>query len=259
MSSHGDGIKIAVRVRPFNKREKDKNSPLIVEMNGQRTYIRNPENDEKKMFSFDHCYWSVDDSQKRATQADLFNDLGNMYIANAFEGFNSSLFAYGQTGSGKSYSMYQKGAPPGLIPQGCQKLFAQIEEKKQADPNYVAKVDVSYLELYMEKVKDLLDPRTDPRKNDVKGLAVRGPKPDGSFYVPEAKKLPVRNMEEIGNMLEMGLTRRVIEATAMNATSSRSHSIFTIYVTQESPTIGTTSASINLIDLAGNTAVFSFP
>ena len=238
MSSSPDGIKIAVRVRPFNKREKAKNSPLIIEMEGKRTIIRNPESEQKKTFAFNYSYWSHDNSQTMATQETLFADLGGLYLDNAFEGFNSSLFAYGQTGSGKSYSMYQKGAPPGLIPQGCQRLFAMIEEKKKADPHYVAKVDVSYLELYMEKVKDLLDPRTDPKKNDTKGLAVRGPRPDGSFFVPDAKRVPVRSYDDIGNMLEAGLTRRVIEATAMNATSSRSHSIFTIYLNQESPSLG---------------------
>jgi len=113
-----ENLQVAVRLRPFNVREKNRNAKLIIEMVGNTTKILNPDKKSSdKEFYFDYSYWSHDGYQERddgyleptldryADQARVFNDLGKGVLDNAWKGFNCSLFAYGQTGSGKSYSM----------------------------------------------------------------------------------------------------------------------------------------------------------
>jgi len=133
-------LNVAVRLRPFNEREKVRDAKLIIEMEGPTTIIQDPENpEEKKKFTFDYSYWSHDgykerddgylekdeESSRYADQTVVFEDLGKGVLANAWKGFNCSLFAYGQTGSGKSYSMVGYGSNKGIIPVTCEQLFAE--------------------------------------------------------------------------------------------------------------------------------------
>ena len=97
-----NNIKVAVRVRPFNKREKERNAKCIISMNGKVTTIQNPETGEKKPFSFDFSYWShCSEDMDYADQSKVFKDLGVTVLENAWNGYNASLFAYGQTGQHK--------------------------------------------------------------------------------------------------------------------------------------------------------------
>ena len=113
-----------------------------------------------KTFAFDKSYWSFDrDAQNYAGQDNLFVDLGKPLLDNAFQGYNNCIFAYGQTGSGKSYSMMGYGEEAGVIPKICQNMFERIGEM-QADKNLSCTVEVSYLEIYNERVRDLLNPST---------------------------------------------------------------------------------------------------
>lgn len=127
-----ENVKVAVRVRPFNKREISRNAKLIVDMNGNTTKIWDPKNpDDQKKFTFDHSYWSFDGSKddksgysapdpshkngkKFCDQKKVFNDLGKGILNNAWKGYNTSIFAYGQTGSGKSWSIIGYGANRGM-------------------------------------------------------------------------------------------------------------------------------------------------
>lgn len=127
-----ENIKVAVRVRPFNKREKDRNAKLVVQMNGKETFLKDPNNpgSEPRRFAFDFSYWSHDgekqatdgywepdpnhpNTAKYADQKKVFQDLGQGILNNVWKGYNSTLFAYGQTGSGKSYSVVGYGANKG--------------------------------------------------------------------------------------------------------------------------------------------------
>ncbi|RCN39151.1 kinesin motor domain protein [Ancylostoma caninum] len=128
----GDNVVVAVRVRPFNDREKSRKAQLIIDMpDGQRTCIRDPNNPEdEKWFTFDHSYWSHDGFQeekngyfsptddKYADQKRVFADLGKGVLENAWAGYNCSLFAYGQTGSGKSYSIRDAGTEGDRMKEG---------------------------------------------------------------------------------------------------------------------------------------------
>jgi kinesin family protein 1 len=102
-----DSIKIAVRVRPFNNKEKNENSTNIVEMEGQEVRLRNPDDGTIKKFGFHRCYYSTDDAMghEPVNNTFLFNDIGKEILNHIYMGYNSTVFAYGQTGSGKSYSI----------------------------------------------------------------------------------------------------------------------------------------------------------
>ncbi len=121
-----------------------------------------------RVFNFDFVHSSMLKSEKNfASQQKVFMDIGFPIIQNVFAGFNCSLFAYGQTGSGKSYTMLgsKSSEERGIIPRICEKLFSEANAKKE-DVNrnpgnafaFDFRVEVSYLELYMERVRDLLNP-----------------------------------------------------------------------------------------------------
>ncbi|KAK4945215.1 hypothetical protein LTR28_008082, partial [Elasticomyces elasticus] len=203
-----------------------------------------------KTFAFDRSYWSFDrQSANFAGQDDLFADLGNPLLDNAFQGYNNCIFAYGQTGSGKSYSMMGYGAEEGVIPKICRDMFERIDEI-QADKNLNCTVEVSYLEIYNERVRDLLNPST-------KGNLKVREHPSTGPYVEDLAKLVVRSFAEIENLMDEGNKARTVAATNMNETSSRSHAVFTLTLTQKRHDVETGMdtekvAKISLVDLAGS-------
>eukprot|EP01135_Chromosphaera_perkinsii_P006545 Nk52_evm17s539 gene=Nk52_evmTU17s539 len=262
--SAGEAVKVAVRVRPFNQREKDRNAQCIIDMAQATTIITNPEapkGTEPKKFAFDYSYWSHDgfrtddagymhpDSAKYADQKKVFDDLGRGVLDNAFKGYNCSLFAYGQTGSGKSYSMVGYGVNLGIVPVTCEELFKAIASNKGNGINY--EVSFSMLEIYNEQVRDLLNPKSN-RKG---GLKIRQ-HPKLGFVVEELKTVAVGSYKEIDRRIEEGTQNRTVAATQMNATSSRAHTVVAIHFAQKSKNESgkemTKSSSINLVDLAGS-------
>lgn len=167
-------------------------------------------------------------------------------------GYNCSVFAYGQTGSGKTYTMMGSADDPGLIPRACSGLWDRIQakEEKGAPGAYTVKVEVSMLEIYLEKIKDLLDTR--PKAE----LKVRQ-NPKTGFYLDGLSWHPVCRAEDMARLLDAGNQSRTTGATAMNATSSRSHAVFQVRVVQTDVDLaaGTgrdTRSLLNLIDLAGS-------
>ncbi|XP_022096097.1 kinesin-like protein KIF28P isoform X3 [Acanthaster planci] len=261
MSSGGESVKVAVRVRPFNTREKDRGAKLVVEMKGATTKLHSLDGEEPKTFTFDYSYWSHDGFTEQpdgilaanpgsnyASQQNVFNDLGQGVLDNAFQGFNCSLFAYGQTGSGKSYSMVGYGPNKGIVPITCDVLFKTIES---GDGKVKYEVTFSMLEIYNEQVRDLLQ-KTNPKG----GLQVRQNPKEGLFYVQSLKKVAVGSYREIENRIEEGTSNRTVAATQMNATSSRAHTVVTIQFDQISKNdVGQETKKtsvINLVDLAGS-------
>ncbi|KAJ5091151.1 hypothetical protein NUU61_006021 [Penicillium alfredii] len=252
MAPGGAGnIKVVVRVRPFNSR-------------GAQTVLTAPPGAEDKSrkgakgnavegpktFAFDRSYWSFDKKAPNfAGQDDLFDDLGMPLLDNAFGGYNNCIFAYGQTGSGKSYSMMGYGKEYGVIPRICQSMFERIHQI-QEDKSLNCTVEVTYLEIYNERVRDLLNP------SNKGNLKVRE-HPSTGPYVEDLAKLVVRSFEEIENLMDEGNKARTVAATNMNETSSRSHAVFTLTLTQkrhDSETSMDTEkvSKISLVDLAGS-------
>uniref|UniRef100_A0A8B9GMY0 Kinesin-like protein unc-104 n=1 Tax=Astyanax mexicanus TaxID=7994 RepID=A0A8B9GMY0_ASTMX len=132
-----------------------------------------------QVFAFDHCFWSMDESNvpKYAGQEVVFKCLGEGILQNAFQGYNACIFAYGQTGSGKSYSMMGSVDQPGLIPRLCCSLFERVG--REGNETHSFKVEVSYMEIYNEKVRDLLDPKGNRQSLKVREHKVLGPYVDG--------------------------------------------------------------------------------
>ncbi|OAA71544.1 kinesin family protein [Cordyceps fumosorosea ARSEF 2679] len=254
----GGNIKVVVRVRPFNGREIDRGSKCIVEMKDNQTVLTTPDGhggksakaEAPKSFAFDRSYWSFDKGDSSyAAQSNLFDDLGKPLLDNAFQGYNNCIFAYGQTGSGKSYSMMGYGKEVGIIPNICQDMFSRIDQI-QADATTKCTVEVSYLEIYNERVRDLLNPST-------KGNLKVREHPSTGPYVEDLAKLVVGSFQEIENLMDEGNKARTVAATNMNETSSRSHAVFTLMLTQKKYDAETKMemekvAKISLVDLAGS-------
>ncbi|XP_063321451.1 kinesin-like protein KIF1B isoform X9 [Pelmatolapia mariae] len=251
----GASVKVAVRVRPFNSREISKESKCIIQMQGNTTTILNPKapKEPAKTFSFDYSYWShtSPDDPCFASQNLVYNDIGKEMLQHAFEGYNVCIFAYGQTGAGKSYTMMgkQEEGQEGIIPMLCEDLFEKInEDGNKEELSY--SVEVSYMEIYCERVRDLLNPKNKGNLR-VREHPLLGP------YVEDLSKLAVTSYTDIADLMDAGNKARTVAATNMNETSSRSHAVFTIVFTQrkhDSETDLSTEkvSKISLVDLAGS-------
>ena len=254
-------IVVGVRVRPFNQREKDRQSVCCIEMPGNNQTIIHDELGKEKKFTFDHSFWSHDgfrtlengymepEDDKYADQKIVFETVGKQILDNAWQGYHCCLFAYGQTGAGKSYSMVGYVANKGIVPISCDEIFRRIRENKDADKTF--EVQVSMLEIYNEKVQDLL---IKPDKRPPSGLKIRESKVLGIF-VDGLTKHPVTSYAEISNKMDEGYNNRTIGSTLMNATSSRAHTIVTIefkQITMVAKKKSEKLSMINLVDLAGS-------
>ncbi|XP_065164824.1 kinesin-like protein unc-104 isoform X2 [Atheta coriaria] len=249
-------VKVAVRVRPFNNREIGRECKCIIEMGGNTTVIANPKGppgskEDKKSFNFDYSYWSHnEDDPEFSSQSIVYKDIGEEMLEHSFEGYNVCIFAYGQTGAGKSYTMMgrQEEGQEGIIPQICKDLFKRIRDTSNAEIKY--SVEVSYMEIYCERVRDLLNPKNKGNLR-VREHPLLGP------YVEDLSKLAVTSYEDIHDLIDEGNKARTVAATNMNETSSRSHAVFTIFFTQqrydETTDLCTEKVSkISLVDLAGS-------
>uniref|UniRef100_A0A669PK71 StAR-related lipid transfer protein 9 n=1 Tax=Phasianus colchicus TaxID=9054 RepID=A0A669PK71_PHACC len=240
----------------FDSRESAEGGRVIVEVDDKVTTVRNVKVDsrldgtwdsrEKTVaFSFDYCYWSVDpEDPKYASQEMVFQDLGTSVLSGAFRGYNICLFAYGQTGSGKTYTMM--GTPVNWFVQG---LFSRKDD--YSDQTASCRVKVSFLEIYNERVRDLLK-QSDHKKPYT--LRVRE-HPETGPYVQGLSQHLVTDYKQVVDLLEEGIAKRITAATHIHNASSRSHAIFTIHYTQailENNLPSEIASKINLVDLAGS-------
>lgn len=164
-------------------------------------------------------------------------------------GYNGTVFAYGQTGAGKSYTMMgsdiDDDSSRGIIPRIVEQIFASI---LRSPGNIEYTVRVSYMEIYMEKIRDLLRPQND-------NLPIHEDKSRG-VYVKELMEIYVASKEEVYEVMRRGGAARATAATNMNQESSRSHSIFVISITQKNvETSSAKSGQLFLVDLAGSEKV----
>uniref|UniRef100_A0A673MY89 Kinesin-like protein KIF13B n=1 Tax=Sinocyclocheilus rhinocerous TaxID=307959 RepID=A0A673MY89_9TELE len=206
---------------------------------------------QPKTFAYDYCFWSMDESEteKFAGQDVVFQCLGESLLHNAFQGYNACIFAYGQTGSGKSYTMMGSVDQPGLIPRLCSSLFERTVQHQREEECFT--VEVSYMEIYNEKVRDLLDPKGSRQALRVREHKVLGP------YVDGLSRLAVESYKDIESLMSEGNKSRTVAATNMNEESSRSHAVFNIILTHtlkdlQSGTSGEKVSKLSLVDLAGS-------
>ncbi|KAF3690792.1 Kinesin-like protein KIF14 [Channa argus] len=249
-------VTVAVRVRPFNAREKAEKTLQVVFMNGQETVVHHPETKQSFSFAYDFSFCSVDKGEPTfASQQTVYETLAKPLLLRAFEGFNTCLFAYGQTGSGKSYTMMGFGEEAGVIPRFCQELFSKLTSMESEEVK--CHVEMSYFEIYNEKIHDLLITRDEPNQRKmplrVREHPVHGP------YVAELSTNVVSSYNDIQGWLVLGNKQRATAATGMNDKSSRSHSVFTLVLTQTKTEFvegeehdHSITSRINLVDLAGS-------
>ena len=263
-------VKVAVRCRPMSGKETARGCNSIVEILGNSLVIHSPDSSsEDKTFTFDYVYGGD------STQQMVYNDLGRPIITQALDGFNGTIFAYGQTGSGKTFSMMGYEEQKGIIPQLNDDLWVKIQEKinklneqiaeqqaaltnatqsekEKAKPDMKFMITVSFLEVYNEDIKDLLNPSD-------KKLKIHE-SPQLGIYVDGLCELVVRDAADVMRLIYQGTAVRHVAATQMNDQSSRSHSVFTIKIEQRTVTNLSDSrqreqmvkAKVNLVDLAGS-------
>ncbi|XP_065202233.1 kinesin-like protein KIF12 isoform X2 [Planococcus citri] len=256
------GINVVVRVRPLNGKEIKTNDPNVISFPGNGQILVEGLNiytggngPKSKLFSFNVVF------EPGATQNDVFNFCGIKKLINmALEGYNTTCFCYGQTGSGKTHTLtgppglfFKKKVDPysaqhGLIFRAFLHLFQLLQEK--AEVHFVLKA--SFLEIYNEKVIDLLNPSTTR-----KPLSVRWSKKSRGFFVENLFTVDCEELDDLQAVLEEGMRNRSIGQHNMNSYSGRSHTILTVHITSEqqmadSEVFITKHGKINFVDLAGS-------
>lgn len=243
-------VSVAVRCRPISQKEKSAGHTQVVEMwpDQGTVIIRNPKQDHKdpvKTFTFDAVYdWN-------SKQHELYDEMVRPLVESVLSGFNATIFAYGQTGTGKTYTMEgcktanNEGLDErGIIPKSFEQIFTHIS--RTTDKQHL--VRTSYLEIYQEDIRDLLD--KDPKKR----YELRESK-DIGVYVKGLQSFVCKSVKEIEHVMNVGNRNRTIGATDMNEHSSRSHAIFMITVEMSDlngPKSQVRVGKLNLVDLAGS-------
>nr|KAI8766354.1 kinesin-like protein KIF19 [Biomphalaria glabrata] len=175
---------------------------------------------------------------------DVYEETTKFLIPNVTSGYNATVFAYGPTGAGKTYTMLGKDGEPGIMVQALNDLF--LEMRQSTDKTY--KVTMSYLEIYNEMIRDLLNPDS--------GFLELREDAKGSVQVAGISEVTARSTEEVMNMLVKGNLERTQEPTAANATSSRSHAILQVTGRQRNKTRNimqeVRTGRLYLVDLAGS-------
>ncbi|NWY49472.1 KI18B protein, partial [Chionis minor] len=248
-------VTVMVRVRPSALCERERAAPPILRVVDQHILVfdpeepsgpsgsalpaRGPKHQGKDLkFVFDRVFG------ERATQEEVFQHTTRDILDSVLNGYNCSVFAYGATGAGKTYTMLGSEKNPGIMYLTMVELYKRIEARKEEKS---CEVLVSYQEVYNEQIHDLLEPKGPLaiREDPEKGVVVQGL----SFHQPTSA-------EQLLQMLADGNKNRTQHPTDANATSSRSHAVFQIYVKQQDRVGGLAQdlqvAKMSLIDLAGS-------
>lgn len=247
MSNKADEcVKVVVRIRPMNSEEERNGNSVGAEAFPDRGLIvvKNPkanENEPPKNFTFDSVFAAS------VEQKFIYDTCAAGVVESVLNGYNGTIFAYGQTGAGKTHTMEGRPDPPnlrGIIPNSFQHIFEYVSSAR--DIQFL--VRASYLEIYNEEIRDLLS-------KDPKNSLELKENIDTGVYVKDLTSFVVKNVNEIDHVMQSGKKNRSVGATLMNATSSRSHSIFTIVIESSDSTdkgdhirVG----KLNLVDLAGS-------
>lgn len=241
-------IKVAIRIRPMNNREINVVEPgkshssesadrKVVAARDNDVVVYDSRIDDIRQFSFDYVY------DQKSRQEEIFEQIGMSIVNNAIQGYNCCIFAYGSTGSGKTYTMLGDEGNAGLIPRMCNKVIEMCSKGPGST------IEASFAEIYREKVYDLLDNHREKRIREHSTFGV---------YIEDISKPLVRDLKDIKRLLNLGSQSRITAETNLNARSSRSHAIFTLYLSLRAMSAsresggGRISSKIHMIDLAGS-------
>ncbi|XP_050079844.1 kinesin heavy chain isoform X2 [Anopheles maculipalpis] len=235
-----DSIKVVCRFRPLNDSE---------ELAGSKFVVKFPSGPEENCLSIGGKVYLFDKVFKpNATQEKVYNEAAKSIVSDVLAGYNGTIFAYGQTSSGKTHTMEGVIGDPakqGIIPRIVNDIFNHIYTMEM---NIEFHIKVSYYEIYMDKIRDLLDVSK-------VNLSVHEDK-NRVPYVKGASERFVSSPEEVFEVIEEGKSNRHIAVTNMNEHSSRSHSVFLINVKQENmENEKKLSGKLYLVDLAGSEKV----
>ncbi|KAF7778708.1 hypothetical protein Agabi119p4_3053 [Agaricus bisporus var. burnettii] len=243
-----NNIKVVCRFRPVNAIETREGGEVVVSFDGnlQSVQMKSAQlssGPEKDGFTFDRVF------PMGTKQTEIFEYGVKDIVKDVLDGYNGTVFAYGQTGSGKTFTMMgadiDSDELKGIIPRITEQIFQSIVE---SDPHLEYLVKVSYMEIYLEKIRDLLAPQND-------NLQVHEEKSRG-VYVKNLSDYYVSSAREVYEIMRTGGAARVVTSTNMNAESSRSHSIFLITIQQRNTETGAQkTGNLYLVDLAGSEKV----
>lgn len=235
-------IRVLCRFRPLNDKEKQMEGGICVNFDSDHktvTMKAETENSDPLRFVFDYVF------DTNTVQSKIYQISACPIVDAVMQGYNGTIFAYGQTSSGKTFTMTGVLSDPelmGIIPRMVGDVFNKINN---ADENIEFTVKVGYCEIYLEKIKDLLD----PRKNNLK---IHEDKARG-VYIEDLTESYVTTGAEVYELMRIGTNNREVAYTHMNAGSSRSHSIFCVTLTQTNKLdMSTKSGKLYLVDLAGS-------
>ncbi|OZJ03693.1 Kinesin heavy chain [Bifiguratus adelaidae] len=230
----GNNIKVVCRFRPQNSLEIKEGGVPIIQVDEDGTSVDLKGQDFQGAFAFDKVFGT------NTRQQDVFEYSIKSIVDDVVSGYNGTVFAYGQTGSD-----IDNDETKGIIPRIVEQIFQSI---LNSPANMEFTVKVSYMEIYMEKVRDLLNPSND-------NLPIHEDKARG-VYVKGLLEVYVSSVGEVYEVMRRGGTARAVAFTNMNAESSRSHSIFLINITQKNIDTGAAkSGNLFLVDLAGSEKV----
>ena len=237
-------VQVSLRIRPVGKGNQ-KHSKIAVRKVEDRDVVIDDEK-TKRSYRFDHVF--------SGGQAEVFETIGRPMLEEAYKGFNVCLFAYGQTGSGKTYSLLGdvgQEEREGVAPRFVRCLFDEAQRMVDEDADLTIRVSLSMIEVYMEKVRDLLAPRQ--RGQEPESLEIHED-PRRRVYVKGASVHQVLSAERMMELLRAGNANRQTAETKMNETSSRSHAIMQISLSQEFESVEKKDLEcvVSLVDLAGS-------
>ena len=236
-------IRVYCRVRPLSNREQDSQLNAITfpaDSTGGQLSIMNNEKKTNHNFEFEQVF------QTNSTQTEVFSEVSDL-VTSVMDGYNVCIFAYGQTGSGKTYTMQGSKEDAGVNIRALDKLFS-VAAERDVDTEY--SIRISLLEIYNERIQDLLSltPTTQLK-------AIQTPT---GMQVQDLTYVAVSSAAQVLDALAVGSKNRKVSSTAMNADSSRSHLILSVYVigrsrfALSSGAVKEVSGKLHLIDLAGS-------
>lgn len=240
MESNQEGICVAIRMRPLNERELSSGQHELFRClpNNSVGQLKDGQPLDGQIYYYDKVF------DENTTTATVYDHIGTDIVKGVTSGINGTVFAYGQTSSGKTHTML--GDQGGVLEMAAKDIFRQISET--SDRDFLLRV--SFVEIYNEVIRDLLSDATDPT------VAIREDPRKGVYC--EATEIIITDYDSIIKALKRGTSKRTVESTAMNDTSSRSHTIFKIVV-ESKQSVGSDGsvlvASLNLVDLAGSESV----
>jgi len=243
-------VRVFCRVRPLKEQFTEASVAYVDDVSMKLTAPStnngslNPETKDWQ-FGFDKVFTD------KSSQSDVFSEVSQL-VQSALDGYKVCLFSYGQTGSGKTHTMLGgQGDSKGIIARSVEKIIEASERLEKKGWKY--SMEACFIEIYNETVRDLLQPGTAHSQK----YSIQNPKTAGGCpFVANVLREPVDSVEAANSLVRRASAARAVEATQMNDTSSRSHTIFMLYITGIHKDAGQKlEGCLNLVDLAGSERV----